>query len=332
MIISKEKLLNEAEISGFRPEILEKVIILMRILDGINKDAYLCERLVLKGGTALNLFYFGLPRLSVDIDLNYIGEINRDIMLKERPKVEERIERICKGLGLSIYRKPTVHAGGKMIWRYSSALGNKGNVEIDLNYMYRIPLAPISMRNSVEIAGEVIQNIAVLDIHELAAGKLSALVDRSAARDFFDAHYLLHNMSLNDTQLRVLFIIYSGMSRKCDVRQLDSLKIDYDEIEFQHRLVPMLKMENIDKFRYVKTWSRKLVGECQLEFARLLPLKENEQEFLTRLIDFGEVNPFLICDGVLAENVSIHPALQWAAFNAKRNSKLKATTEGDRGE
>jgi len=28
---------------------------------------------LLKGGTALNLFLLDLPRLSVDIDLNYIG-------------------------------------------------------------------------------------------------------------------------------------------------------------------------------------------------------------------------------------------------------------------
>ncbi len=125
MLISKEKLLYEAERTGYRPEILEKVILLMKILDDINKDAYLQKKLVLKGGTALNLFYFGLPRLSVDADLNYIGGLTRESMVEERPFVEERIERICRGLGFVMYRKPSVHAGGKMIWRYRSALGNQ---------------------------------------------------------------------------------------------------------------------------------------------------------------------------------------------------------------
>lgn len=41
MILSKERLLNEAENTQFRPEILEKVIILMRILEGIHKDELL---------------------------------------------------------------------------------------------------------------------------------------------------------------------------------------------------------------------------------------------------------------------------------------------------
>jgi predicted nucleotidyltransferase component of viral defense system len=322
MILSKERLLYEAENTGFRPEILEKVIILMRILEDINKDAYLQPRLALKGGTALNLFYFGLPRLSVDADLNYIGGIEREVMIEERPKVEERIERICKGLGLVMDRKPSMHAGGKMIWRYPSALGNQGNIEIDLNYMYRIPLVPITMKSSVDIAGEKIENIAILDIHELAAGKLSALVDRGAARDVFDAHFIFHNMDVDDELLRILFIVYAAMSRKTDIRKFDYQAIHCDETEFQHRLVPMLKKEFINDVENVKGWSKMLLKECYSQFSRLLPFSENEQNFLTRIIDCGEIQPELICDGALAEKLSIHPALQWAAFNAKRNSKL----------
>jgi hypothetical protein len=41
--------------------------------------------MALKGGTALNLFHFDVPRLSVDIDLNYVGAIERDTMLAENP-------------------------------------------------------------------------------------------------------------------------------------------------------------------------------------------------------------------------------------------------------
>ncbi|HXN21293.1 MAG TPA: nucleotidyl transferase AbiEii/AbiGii toxin family protein [Candidatus Dormibacteraeota bacterium] len=50
----------------------------------ILKHSFLRNKLVLKGGTALNLFYLDLARLSVDIDLNYIG---REEMLSERPDV-----------------------------------------------------------------------------------------------------------------------------------------------------------------------------------------------------------------------------------------------------
>ena len=73
MKIFKDLLIRESNQTGFRAEILEKVWQLMNVLEGINAHPYLQERLVLKGGTALNLFVFDLPRLSVDIDLNYIG-------------------------------------------------------------------------------------------------------------------------------------------------------------------------------------------------------------------------------------------------------------------
>jgi hypothetical protein len=39
----------------------------------------------LKGGTALNLFYLDLARLSVDIDLSYVAHIDREAMLADRP-------------------------------------------------------------------------------------------------------------------------------------------------------------------------------------------------------------------------------------------------------
>jgi len=72
MLTSKEALLKEAKEKGYKPEILEKVYRLLDTLQQFTSIPYLKERLVLKGGTALNLFYFdSMPRLSVDIDLNY---------------------------------------------------------------------------------------------------------------------------------------------------------------------------------------------------------------------------------------------------------------------
>ena len=57
MRISKEKLFSEAEVTGFRPEILEKVIRLLSLLEGFRSHPFLKGRLALKGGTALNFFF-----------------------------------------------------------------------------------------------------------------------------------------------------------------------------------------------------------------------------------------------------------------------------------
>ena len=95
MKVSRQKLQKEAQATGFRPEILEKVIHLLNLLDAFNNHPFLKGRWVLKGGTALNLFLFDVPRLSVDIDLNYIGAVDRDTMMAERPKVEKAIQDVC---------------------------------------------------------------------------------------------------------------------------------------------------------------------------------------------------------------------------------------------
>ncbi len=73
MRISVERLSLEALSTGFRPDVLEKVLQLLSLLESIRSHPFLKTRLALKGGTALNLFVFSVPRLSVDIELNYIG-------------------------------------------------------------------------------------------------------------------------------------------------------------------------------------------------------------------------------------------------------------------
>ena len=65
---------------------------LVKVLDLLTQlmsVPYLKERLVLKGGTAINLFCGNhSARLSVDLDFNYIGSSNRDAMQQERELVE----------------------------------------------------------------------------------------------------------------------------------------------------------------------------------------------------------------------------------------------------
>lgn len=98
MRLSCESLQRDAATTGFRPEVLEKVFLLLDLLEAINGHPDLAGKLALKGGTALNLFLFGAPRLSVDIDLNYIttqnyvGAEDRDIMRADRQLVEQAVE------------------------------------------------------------------------------------------------------------------------------------------------------------------------------------------------------------------------------------------------
>lgn len=148
MRISPEKLAREAQATGFRPDVLEKVARLLDLLNALQSHPFLRGKLVLKGGTALNLFVFDVPRLSVDIDLNHVGAGERDNMLAERPKIEQAVQAVFTREGFTVRRIPEEHAGGKWRLHYEDSSGGGGNLEVDINFMYRVPLWPVAVRSS----------------------------------------------------------------------------------------------------------------------------------------------------------------------------------------
>jgi predicted nucleotidyltransferase component of viral defense system len=316
--ISREKLLTQAELTGFRAEILEKVIYLLSLLEALNSHPFLKGRLALKGGTALNLFIFPLPRLSVDIDLNYIGAADRESMLSDRPKVEEAISAVCQREGLAVRHIPKDHAGGKWQLRYQSALGLGGNLEIDLNFMFRVPLWQVVMRDSQAIGSFKAKRIPVLDIHELAAGKLVALLARHASRDLFDAHQLLTHGQLDAKRLRLAFVVYGAMNRK-DWRKVSVKDIKPDADELDRYLVPLLQGGSLEGVGMPSRWAKRLAAECRKSLRMVLPLNKSEREFLDELLDNGEIVPQLLTeDRNLAKRISEHPALAWKGFNVRQ--------------
>lgn len=186
LTISKNDLQTKAKSNGYRPEILEKVLRLLDLLEQINNVPYLQERLTLKGGTAINLFCSdNIPRLSVDLDFNYIGSADLGTMQKDRIKIETIIFDICHRLKYTIHRNARAHAGGKAVLIYQSILGNKGRLEIDFNYLFRIPLWNVNTKSATAWLNAT--QTSILDQHELAAGKLHALLGRTASRDLFIA-------------------------------------------------------------------------------------------------------------------------------------------------
>lgn len=312
MLNSKEQLMSQARADGYKPEILEKVYRLLDVFQQIMSVPYLKERLVLKGGTALNLFCFErLPRLSVDIDLNYIGALPREKMLEEKPMIMDAIQQIMLQNQFERHRAPMMHAGGKMVWFYPSLLGQRGSLEIDINFMYRQPLFPILLKSPNIQEYKQLQG-SVLDIHELAAGKLSALFDRSASRDWFDAHYLLTKMPLDKPKLKLAFVTYLAMT-KIDLSHMVPEKIDFNLTDLRNRLVPVMHQMSVSRnTRELKEWAVTRIAALRERLADLLPLDPNEKLFITKIRNEGIVSPELITDdSELEKKIVSHPAINW---------------------
>ncbi len=316
--ISEQELKLEARRKGYRPEILEKVYRLLDLLEQFMAVPYLAEHLALKGGTAINLFCTkNFPRLSVDLDFNYIGNIHRDELRQEREKLETILLDICRRRQYELHRNPKAHAGGKSVLVYQSVMGNKGRLEIDLNYIFRVPLWDATWSSSAE--WPQLTKVKVLDIHELAVGKLHALLGREASRDLFDSYQLFSHWPLDNKKLRLAFVIYTAMEKNA-WQQMSIDKVKFSVSDIRDKLIPVLKSSEAPSFNFkeVEAWANKLVEACKKGLELVLPFQESEIEFLNRVQRHGELNPELVSDdSFFCERILQHPLLQWRIKQVK---------------
>ena len=316
MRIPAEKILSEAEATGFRPDVLEKVAYLLGLLNTLQTHPVLKGKFALKGGTALNLFLANVPRLSVDIDLNYVGAEARQAMLEERPRIEWALQAVFAREDFTIRRMPTEHAGGKWSLSYPGYAGQPGNLEVDVNYMYRIPLWPITALDSHLLGDWQAIAIPVLDIHELAAGKLAALFARRQARDLFDSYQILQMNALDLNRLRLAFVVYGAMNRR-DWRTISIDDMAFDPVEMMQQLVPTLRSSAFEN-EALSDFGSRLISGCRRLLSPLFPLSENELRFLDLLHEDGKVDAaYLTTDETLQDLIQRQPGLQWKALNVR---------------
>ena len=318
-MLTRDQLQRAAAATGFPVDSLEKVWMLVRLLNMMTAHPFMRSRVALKGGTALNLFVFDVPRLSVDIDVNYIGAADRATMSAERPKLDAALQQVASRLGLTVKRAPSEHAGGKWRLSYTSALGRPAIVEVDVNYMLRVPLWAPAPRDSREFLGDRAKQIQVLDEHELAAGKLAALLARGASRDLFDARQLLASGAFDRAMLRLAFVVYGGINR-VDWRTVRADSVTTTAVDVKRQILPILRQDLRPVASDIERWTDDLIEETRSLLGAVLPLADHELEFLERLNGQGEVEPSLLtADPDLQQRIAANPGLRWKALNVEKH-------------
>ena len=63
-------------------------------------------------------------------------------------RVDQVISDICSRAEVTVERRPPEHAGGKWQLRYPSTLSGGGNLQLDVNFMLRVPLWPVVLKDS----------------------------------------------------------------------------------------------------------------------------------------------------------------------------------------
>ena len=323
MIISESEINHIRELSGLRSYMIEKVIQLLNLLNKLNSHPYLKNKLILKGGSALNLFIFKIPRLSVDIDLNYVGFLNRDQMVKDRPKIMKAIEAVLSREEFSIRRVPDEHAGGKFRTCYQSYTGQTNNLEMDLNFMLRLPLWDVKKANSYGLGRYNAVGIPILDLHELVAAKLVALFARKQMRDLFDTSQILKLQSLKPEKLKLGFIVYGAMNR-IDWRTISLDELTFDIKDLHRNLLPLLTTNAIPDEEEQFGFLEKLQSECRENLKDYIRFTDREMKFLDEILDRGRIEVSLLTDDPrLQDRILNQPMLKWKALNVRRHYSLE---------
>jgi len=93
MEFDKRLIGKQAQELGFVRDTFEKTLRLAGIMNIIGNDPFLSEALALKGGTAINMTVFNLPRLSIDVDFDFAHNLPREETEKMRRRITIDIDK-----------------------------------------------------------------------------------------------------------------------------------------------------------------------------------------------------------------------------------------------
>lgn len=293
---------------GFNRDTFEKVLRLRTILEFLNTQEYMCEHLLLKGGTAINLTVFNLPRLSVDIDLDFIPNLTREETANERERLTEILKGYMSEQGYSLSDASRFsHSLDAFHYNYMNAAGNRDMIKIEINYSLRTHV--LSSENRVFITdafGEPIK-VRTVAAMEIFAAKTNALISRAAARDLYDFCNMV-DMELFSGEgdiFRKCIIFYATISTKDVNKDFDTSAIDslvFSKIKSD--LFPVLAAK--DKFDLE---GKKQQAKEYIE--ALMKPTEAEMDYMERFIAKEYKPELLFEDTEIVERLRNHPMALW---------------------
>ena len=295
---------------GFIRDTFEKVLRLKEILEYFNTQEYLSNHLILKCGTAINLTVFDLPRLSVDIDMDYVPNDSREDMLIAREKITEIINRYMEKEGYSLSQTSRFsHSLDAFHFNYINSGGNKDMIKIELNYLLRAHILEPTYRdilNDVFKSNIKIRTVAPLEIF---SAKGNALISRAAARDLYDWGNLIEqNLFADEKDLfRKCFVFYTTITADnvrgnydFDLSAIDTLNFT----KIRRDLFPVISKKDNFKLEERKIQAKQYIKD-------LIQLTEKENEYIERFRAKEYRPELLFDDDEKVTRICEHPMALW---------------------
>jgi predicted nucleotidyltransferase component of viral defense system len=296
--------------TGFLRDNLEKVLRLCDVLQYINTNPLLSYHLALKGGTAINLVVFNLPRLSVDIDLDFTKHCTRDEMFELRKQINGDIIKYMTSQQYSLNpSSKNPHSLDSWVFFYQNAAGNNDNIKIEVNYSMRNHVyEPTIMEVNIPLLSLNLQ-VRTLNKSELFGSKIKALIERTAARDLYDVYNMLKHGIISDSEqalLRKMVIFYLAIGGNNPPQRLYSFNsidnLNYNQIK--RKLIPVLK--KTDKFDFEVAKS-----EVKKYLQILMTFTETEMLFIDKFNQKQYLPELLFDDAEIVNRIKDHPMALW---------------------
>ena len=306
MKFSRQYLTRLAQESNFIKDTLEKVLRLSEILKFLNSDIVFKDKLVLKGGTAINLTAVELPRLSVDIDLDFTINVNKDELPEFKEKFKKRLTDYMLQERYSLADSRDHFALTSFLFNYTNSADNRDNIKVEINFLDRCHVLPLEKKQI--LTKGIMEDFEVLTLNttELYASKINALLSRATPRDLYDVNAMIENNVINDmVLLRKCLIFYNAIGGDYDIQTLDYKNIErLDYRKYKTQLKPVISKD--DKFDIEKA------KEIVIAYVKdLLVLTDSEKEFLSKLQEKIYAPELLFSDEGIIINVKNHPAALW---------------------
>jgi len=315
--LSLEFLDRCASESGFRVAALEKVGRLGELAGDIMRHPFLGEALALKGGSALNLCFGPPKRLSVDLDFNYVGHAEREKMLEERPLLEAALVELANKRKFRVQKSAEAFAGRKFYLHFRSVLGPEDRIEVDLNFVFRVPLSRLESCEFWQ-PGELDRPVVrMVGRDELIIGKMLAMLDRGAARDVWDIAYLPERVSehLAAVHFRKLFISFSiTLDHSLSTYRRDRLERLVTDRVIMEQVAPLINVE-------IEPRASDLIVKAWAVVGRFIDLSAEERDYV-EAANRGVLRMELLFPGDPQEamRIAAHPAIQWKIANVQAHA------------
>lgn len=299
--------------SSFTAPTVDKVERLLEVLATLRDDPLLGSAFVLHGGTALNVFSEALPRLSIDVDLMYVGQLEVLSMQSERPRVDMRLREVVRKLGYAVRGTNDEHSGQTYRLRYGDEY-----IKIDVTYLARVALLEPAEQRCPICSPPV--SFPVLDRRELVAGKVKALMERTASRDLYDLARMAASSpkAMDEPLLRALVIRA--------ISTADPFPAVQDPVEALSRFAEPT-VELVQSLRAVLAVDDEpdFPAMCDRVAALLAPCSElsrHEREYFRLLDEESTDRPELLLSAWpdVLERALIDPVMQWKTSNLKLRS------------